>query len=166
MKIVKINFYYLIKNNIIFFKKKYFGFLKIPKDISILKNNKFIEIKSFSEEKKNVNSFYKSLFNILKGLDSPWEIILEISGIGYKVYIKEKFLIFNLGFSKEKILIIPNYIKTSIIKNKINLFSIYKDKLGLFANKIILIKKYNPYKKKGIFFINNFFLKKSNKKKQ
>ncbi|AFP83816.1 ribosomal protein L6 [Candidatus Carsonella ruddii CS isolate Thao2000] len=166
MKQIKINFSYLIKNNIIFLKKKYFCFFKIPVDIYLLEKNMFLEIKSFSEKKKNINSFYKIFLNILKGLETPWEIILEFSGIGYKIYIKENFLIFNLGFSKEKILIIPIYIKINIIKNKIHLFSIYKDKLGVFSNKITLIKKYNPYKKKGIFLINNFFLKKSNKKKQ
>ncbi|WP_433927936.1 hypothetical protein [Candidatus Carsonella ruddii] len=155
----------LIKNNFLFIKNIYFCKIKIPKDLILIFNKNKISFYSFSFKKKNEISFLKIIKNLLIGVFKLWEKEIFISGIGYKILIKKNEIFFNLGFSKNKILIIPNYIIIDIKKDKIILKSVFKDKIGIFVNKILKIKKFNPYKKKGLY-LKNPILKKSSKKKQ
>ncbi|AQU89576.1 hypothetical protein [Candidatus Carsonella ruddii] len=155
----------LIKKGFLFLKNKYFGKIKIPNDIILNVNNNIIYLLSLSYKKQNEISFLKIIKNLLIGISNLWQKTVFFSGIGYKIYIKKNEIYLNLGFSNSKILIIPNYIIIEVSKEKIILKSVYKDKMGIFVNKLLKIKKFNPYKKKGIF-LEKPILKKSSKKKQ
>lgn len=155
----------LLKNNFLFIKNNFYCKIKIPFDIKLIFKNNIFSICSFSYNKKNEISFSKLLKNLIIGIDKLWNQEILISGLGYKVFIKERKIYFNLGYSDVKSLIIPNYILIELTKNKIILKSVYKDKIGLFIYKILKLKKFDPYKKKGLF-LKNPITKKSSKKKQ
>ncbi|ATX33391.1 hypothetical protein CUN91_00270 [Candidatus Carsonella ruddii] len=155
----------LIKNGFLFVKNKYFGKIKIPNDIILNLKENNIFLSSISFKKKNEISFLKTIKNLLIGINNLWQKTIFFSGIGYKIFIKKNEIYLNLGFSDSKILVIPNYITIEIFKEKIVLKSVFKDKIGIFVNKLLKIKKFNPYKKKGMF-LENPILKKSSKKKQ
>lgn len=165
MKIILKNEKILLKNNILFIKNIFFCQIKIPIDIKVflIKNIIFLNSESFNI--KNEISFYKIIKNLIIGVSKLWIKEIFISGIGYKIYIKEKKIFFNLGYTDCKFLTIPNYIIIELKKEKIILKSVFKDKIGVFVYKILKIKKYNPYKKKGLF-LENPIIKKSSKKKQ
>ncbi|MFI4883663.1 MAG: hypothetical protein ACH6QQ_00410 [Candidatus Carsonella ruddii] len=155
----------ILKNNFLFIKNIFFCKIKIPLDIklSIINNN--LIFFSFSFNKKNEISFLKIINNLIKGIKKKWEQEVFFLGIGYKILTNDNKIFFDLGFSYIKYLEIPNYLNIIIFKNKIVLKSVYKDKIGIFVKKILNIKKFNPYKKKGIF-LKNPIIKKSSKKKQ
>lgn len=156
----------LYKNNFLFAKKKYFGYIKINENVEIKIFNDFIKL-IFSEKnfflKKTLN---KKIFNLFLGINNLWETTVFFSGIGYKISIVKNKIFLDLGFSSAKFLIIPTFINIDIKKDKIILKSVYKDKIGIFVYNLLKLKKFNPYKKKGIFLLKNLFLKKSSKKKQ
>ncbi|MGK2931120.1 MAG: hypothetical protein ACSLEG_00815 [Candidatus Carsonella ruddii] len=155
----------IFKNNFLFIKNVFFCKIKIPLDIKLTINNKKITFNSFSFNKKNEISFFKNISNLIKGIEKLWENEIFFLGIGFKIFKNNNKIFFDLGFSIIKYLNIPNYLSIEIFKNKIIFKSVYKDKIGIFIKKILNIKKFDPYKKKGIFF-KNPILKKSSKKKQ
>ncbi|MFI4870035.1 MAG: hypothetical protein ACH6QM_00155 [Candidatus Carsonella ruddii] len=155
----------IFKNNFLFIKNIFFCKIKIPLDIKLkIINNKII-FYSFSFNKKNEISFLKIINNLIKGIEKKWKKEIFFLGIGFKIFTNNNKIFFNLGFSFVKYLEIPKYLDIEIFKNKIILNSVYKDKIGNFIKKILNIKKFNPYKKKGIF-LENPIIKKSSKKKQ
>ncbi|AFP84010.1 50S ribosomal protein L6 [Candidatus Carsonella ruddii] len=166
MKIININNKILIKNNYLYLKNKYYCFIKIPNFIKIKFINNFLFINSIYYNKSIEITFEKIIKNLLLGINNFWYIEILISGIGYKIYLEKNKIFLNLGFTKAKNFIIPNYINIELKKEKIILKSVFKDKLGEFSFKILKSKKFDPYKKKGIFIENKVILKKSSKKKQ
>ncbi|MGK2916117.1 MAG: hypothetical protein ACSLEH_00790 [Candidatus Carsonella ruddii] len=155
----------IFKNNFLFIKNIFFCKIKIPLDIKLIIVNKVIMFYSLSFNKKNEISFLKIIINLIKGIKNKWQTEIFFLGIGFKIFKNNNKIFFDLGFSFIKHLEIPKYLDIEIFKNKIILNSVYKDKIGIFAKKILNIKKYNPYKKKGIF-LKNPTIKKSSKKKQ
>ncbi|WP_123766405.1 50S ribosomal protein L6 [Candidatus Carsonella ruddii] len=166
MKILLNNINYFLKNDFLYLKNVYFCKLFIPKFISILIKNDTLIVENLKRQKCMFNAFISNLNNLILGIKNLWTKKLEISGIGYKISLEKNFLILFVGYSNSIKIIIPDYIKVNINKNSIILLSVYKDKLGVFTEKLTKIKKYDPYKKKGIFLLNKSFTKKSSKKKQ
>ncbi|AFP84370.1 50S ribosomal protein L6 [Candidatus Carsonella ruddii] len=166
MKILLNNIKYFLKNNVLYLKNIYFCKIFIPKFLIISIKDNFLIIKNLKKENCILNTFTSNLKNLILGIKNLWIKKLEISGIGYKFILKKNFLIGFIGYSNPIQIIIPSYIKININKNNIIILSVYKDKLGVFAEKLTKIKKYDPYKKKGIFFLDKCFIKKSSKKKQ
>ncbi|AFP84190.1 ribosomal protein L6 [Candidatus Carsonella ruddii HT isolate Thao2000] len=167
MKLIKIkNEKILIKNNYLYLKDKYYCNIKIPKLINIYYNNNLLLINSVFHKKSIEITFEKILKNLLIGINNLWNIEIFFSGIGYKIYLEKNKIFLNLGFTKSKFFFIPNYIIIEIKKEKIILKSVFKDKLGEFSFKLLKIKKFDPYKKKGIFIDKKIIIKKSSKKKQ
>ncbi|BFI90973.1 hypothetical protein [Candidatus Carsonella ruddii] len=156
----------LLKNNYLYLKNKYFCKIKIPKLINLFYENKILEIKSSYFDKKIENSFLKIINNILIGIINFWQIEIFVSGVGYKIYLEKNKIFLNLGFSKPKFFLIPSFIKIDLKKEKIVLKSVFKDKLGSFSFVILKSKKFDPYKKKGLYLEKKVRLKKSSKKKQ
>ncbi|MGP4128219.1 MAG: hypothetical protein ACTXNS_00905 [Candidatus Carsonella ruddii] len=156
----------LLKNNNLYLKNHFFCNIKIPKLIILHYKNKNLIIKSKNFDKKIENSFYKIINNLLIGICNFWQIEIFISGIGYKIYLEKNKIFLNLGFSKPKFFLIPDFIKIDLKKEKIILKSVFKDKLGSFSFKILKSKKFDPYKKKGLYLEKKILLKKSSKKKQ
>ncbi|BCG49382.1 50S ribosomal protein L6 [Candidatus Carsonella ruddii] len=156
----------LIKNKYLFLKKINFGEVKIPNNLIVYLEKNILFIKSINFEKKNEISFYKQILNIIYGTNKLWESEVLVSGIGYKLFLNNNKLFLNLGYSDTKSINVPNYITIELKKDRILIKSIYKDKMGNFIKKIIQIKRFDPYKKKGIYLKNNIVLKKSSKKKQ
>ncbi|WMC19829.1 MAG: hypothetical protein NVS86_00935 [Candidatus Carsonella ruddii] len=156
----------LIKNNYLYLKNKYFCNIKIPINLTIYCNKNNIMIISNYFDKKMENSFFKIINNLLIGINILWQIEIFISGIGYKIYLEKNKIFLNLGFSKPKFVLIPYFIKIDLRKEKIILKSSFKDRLGSFSFKILKSKKFDPYKKKGLYLEKKIVLKKSSKKKQ
>lgn len=156
----------LIKNKYLFLKKINFGEVKIPNNLIVYLEKNILFIKSINFEKKNEISFYKKILNIVYGTNKLWESEVFVSGIGYKFFLNNNKLFLNLGYSDTKSINVPNYIIIELKKDRILIKSVYKDKMGIFIKRIIQIKKFDPYKKKGIYLKNKIVLKKSSKKKQ
>ena len=107
-----------------------------------------------------------NLNNIVSGLRNPFVKILEINGVGYKFLIKDKTIIFSLGYSHDIVYVLPSNISASFEKpNKLILTGEDKISLGRIASEISSFIKVEPYKGKGIRSKGQFVLRKEGKKK-
>lgn len=104
------------------------------------------------------------LQNNVKGVREGFEKKLEIRGIGYKAALEDKCVSLEVGFSHSVKLEIPEGIDVSIAKELITVSGIDKYKVGQFAANIRKIRPPEPYKGKGVRYLEEKVRKKEGKK--
>jgi large subunit ribosomal protein L6 len=99
-------------------------------------------------------TFVSTLRTKIKGLVEGFSKKLIIFGTGYRVDIKDKTLVFKLGFSHPKEMAIPEYIEASVqsVQGSIELTLKCYDKcmLGDYSHILCLLRAPNGYSEKGI----------------
>lgn len=103
------------------------------------------------------------LHNNVVGVTKGFERKLELNGVGYRVSTNGSELKFNIGFSHEVIYKIPQGIQASVEGNIISISGINKQQVGQSAAEIRALKKPEPYKGKGIKYLEERIIRKSGK---
>ncbi len=104
--------------------------------------------------------------NIIKGVSEGFSKTLELNGTGYRASISGSKLKLQLGYSHDINFEVPKEVKVECPKqNIINLSSFDKEKLGATAAKIRSYRKPEPFKGKGIKYVDEFIFRKEGKKK-
>uniref|UniRef100_UPI0032B22F4A 50S ribosomal protein L6 n=1 Tax=Candidatus Karelsulcia muelleri TaxID=336810 RepID=UPI0032B22F4A len=137
---------------------------KIIGDINIKINTNYIILKIKDNDKKNraLHGLYRMLiFNMIKGVLNGFKKKLELIGIGFKANKNGQILDLNIGYSHNIMIKLPKEIilEVKMEKNKnpnIILKSYDKQLLGIVAAKIRSLRKPEPYKGKGIRYINEY----------
>ena len=113
------------------------------------------------------HGLYRSLLkNIVVGVSSGYEVILTLSGVGYRANVKGSELDLQIGFSHPTLLDIPKAIEVVVEKGTtIFIKGIEKQKVGQFAASIRAIRPPEPYKGKGIHYKGEHVRRKEGKKK-
>lgn len=147
---------------------------KIIGDINIIINNNNILVKRKHNDKKNraLHGLYRMLiYNMIKGVYNGFKKKLELIGVGFRANINKnnsQILDLNIGYSHNIMIKLPKSItlEVKMKKNKntqIILKSYDKQLLGIVAAKIRSLRKPEPYKGKGIRYINEYVIKKTGK---
>ena len=104
--------------------------------------------------------------NIINGVTNGFTKTLELNGTGYRASVSGSKLKLELGYSHDVNFDIPADVKIECPKqNLIKLSSINKEKLGAAAAKIRSFRKPEPFKGKGIKYIDEYIFRKEGKKK-
>lgn len=101
--------------------------------------------------------------NNILGVLNGYTKQLEIKGVGYKAEIKGDTLVLSVGYSHNVDFPLPPGIKGSVEKNIITLEGIDKQLLGETAANIRKVRKPEPYKGKGIRYVEEVVLRKAGK---
>ena len=101
--------------------------------------------------------------NMVTGVSQGFEKKLEINGVGYRVAQQGTDLKFNLGFSHDVIYKVPAGINIAVEQNVITVSGISKQQVGQVAAEIRSLKKPEPYKGKGIKYVDERIIRKSGK---
>lgn len=131
-------------------------FRKISDLILVELTNEKIHIKKIKNT-KIANQLYgltRTLINnMVIGVSKKFERILQLQGVGYRVQVKDKDLILNLGYSHPVIIPIPIGIEIKIEKNTIIIITGFdKELVGQIAATIRSKRPPEPYKAKGIIY--------------
>ena len=104
------------------------------------------------------------LANMIKGVTDGFEIELEIQGVGYRVQVQGRMLQLQLGFSHPTEYSIPEGIEISVAKgNRVAIKGFDKHLVGKTAAEIRQIYPPEPYKGKGIRYLNEHVRRKAGK---
>ncbi len=126
----------------------------LPKELEAIIENNELVIKRSDEEKKtkSLHGLYRQLvFNGVSGVEKPWEKRLEVVGTGYNVKLQGENLVFKLGYSHPVTFKKVQGISYQVDGNtKVIVSGIDKQLVGQIAYQIILLKKPDVYKGKGI----------------
>jgi large subunit ribosomal protein L6 len=153
---------------------------KGPKGTLTLKRHRDIDIKQTKDEdKKDVIVFERKgnlgsqraahglmralVGNMLTGVTQGFSRQLEINGVGYKAEIKGTKIVLSLGYSHPIEYQLPEGISAKVDKNFLILSGIDRQALGASAAKIRSFRPPEPYKGKGIKYIEETILRKAGK---
>ena len=154
--------------------------IKGPKGTLSLRRHKAVEVKQAKdEEQKDVLVFERKgdegperaahglmralVNNMMTGVTKGFEKQLEINGVGYKAEIKGQKITLSLGFSHPIDYTLPEGITAKTDKNLLILSGIDRQALGGAAAKIRSFRPPEPYKGKGIKYVEETILRKAGK---
>lgn len=109
-------------------------------------------------------TFAAHVREMIKGVETPFKKVLVLNGVGYKVELKGKDLVFAVGFSHPVMMTVPESLTATVAKNVITIEGADKQKVGQFAAEIRAIKPPEPYLGKGIKYEDETILRKQGKK--
>jgi len=104
--------------------------------------------------------------NMVTGVTEGFEKKLTIIGVGYRAQAQGQKLNLTLGFSHPVIYQVPEGVKVETPSNtEITVTGIDKQKVGQVAAEIRAYRKPEPYKGKGVRYVDEYVLRKQAKKK-
>ena len=113
---------------------------------------------------KSLHGLTRSLLNnMVIGVTDGYEKKLEVNGVGYRAAKQGKKLVLNLGYSHPVEMEDPDGIETKVDGNKIIVSGISKEKVGQFAAEIRDKRRPEPYKGKGIKYVDEVIRRKVGK---
>ena len=101
--------------------------------------------------------------NMVEGVSNGYKKELEVNGVGYRAQKQGNNLVLNLGYSHQVIVPEIDGIKLEAQGNKITVLGIDKQKVGQYAAEIREKRPPEPYKGKGIKYVNEVIRRKEGK---
>ena len=144
---------------------------EINKDIKveIKETDIIVTRKPDSKTNKSLHGLYRVLIsNMIQGVSSGFEKKLEVIGVGYRASVKGQLLELNVGYSHAIIFELPDEVSVVVEQEKrknafITLKSFDKQLVGQVAAKVRSFRKPEPYKGKGIRYVDEYVRKKVGK---
>ncbi len=127
---------------------------------------KFIPVNNDRNTKAMWGTSQRNVSNLISGLNKDFTTMLKLSGVGYKVAVKGKQVVLQLGFSHDVNYDIPEGISISCPDpTTIVISGRSKNLVGDVAADLRRYRKPEPYKGKGIIRQGEFVYRKEGKKK-
>ena len=143
--------------------------LTVPVDNRIRVNVKdstvLVERVDDARESRALHGLIRSLVsNMVVGLVTPWEVKLEIIGVGYQASVKNGVLSLQVGFAHSVDLKVPEGVSCDLPDNThLVIKSADKHAAGQFAANIRAVRPPEPYKGKGIRYAGERVRRKAGK---
>lgn len=132
--------------------------------VALEENQAVVTRESDAREHRSKHGLMRTLVsNMVVGVTTGFERKLEINGVGYKAALEGAKLKLALGFSHDVYFAIPEGIKVAVEANIVTISGISKQAVGQVAAEIRALKKPEPYKGKGIKYIEERIIRKSGK---
>lgn len=117
-----------------------------------------------TNQNKSLHGLTRTLiFNMINGVTNGYTKTLEVNGVGYRVQKQGKTLVLNLGLSHQVKVEDTKDITTSVDGNKIIVSGMDKQKVGQFAAELREKRPPEPYKGKGIKYLDEVIRRKEGK---
>lgn len=149
------------------------GVLKqqVDPDIQVQVQDDRIEVKRPTEQQRHrsMHGLYRSLVsNMVQGVSTGFEVKQELVGVGFKATATGQRLELHLGYSHPIIIELPKEVSVEAVTERranpiITLKSADKQLLGQVAAKIRSFRPPEPYKGKGVKFVNEVLRRKEGK---
>ncbi len=136
-------------------------------NITIVKEGDVITVTRPNDNKENrsLHGLTRTLIaNMIEGVANGYKKELEINGIGYRCEKKGKDLVMKIGYSHDVIMTEPEGITVEVPSpNKVIVSGADKEKVGQFAAEIREKRLPEPYKGKGIKYVDEYIRRKEGK---
>lgn len=140
--------------------------LFVPRDIRVVQEGALIRVVVESEERALAAThglFRALLANAVSGVTSGWGRTLELVGTGYRASLSGENLSLSVGFSHSVVVKPPEGISFSIDANKVTVLGVDRQKVGKVAAEIRAVRPPEPYKGKGIKYVEEKLRRKAGK---
>ncbi|MEK7142848.1 MAG: 50S ribosomal protein L6 [Patescibacteria group bacterium] len=140
--------------------------LQLSERLAIQKLNQEIKVSKKSDDKytKALHGLYwKLIANMIEGVNIGFEKKLQFTGVGFRAEVQGDKLILNLGYSHSSEIIAKANISFKVEKNIITVSGIDRQVVGQQAADIRSLRPVEPYKGKGIKYLDEIPRKKPGK---
>ncbi len=141
--------------------------MTLPPKVKVAIDNDVINVERQDDSRESgaMQGLARSLINnMVIGVTSGFRKELQIIGVGYRAQLQDAQLVLNLGYSHPIVYDIPADIKISVADNtKITIEGADKQLVGEAAATIRRYRKPEPYKGKGIRYVNEYITLKEGK---
>jgi large subunit ribosomal protein L6 len=140
---------------------------KIHPNVNLDINPDVINVTRKNDNKENraLHGLMRSLIaNMVEGVTNGFKKELKINGVGYRVKKQDSTIVMNLGFSHQVVVSETDVVKLEVQgHHRIIVHGTDKQKVGQFAANIRNKRPPEPYKGKGIRYINEIIRLKEGK---
>lgn len=141
--------------------------LEIHPKVSVTKTDEGLLVdvarKEDKKEKALWGTFRSLVQNMVSGVTDGFKKQLELNGVGFKVALTGRKFTLNLGFSHPVDVELPEGLEATVEKNLITITGFDKQLVGQFAANLRSLKKPEPYKGKGLKYLDEVIIRKAGK---
>jgi large subunit ribosomal protein L6 len=134
--------------------------LKLEQADSVLTLTKEVET---PETQRSYGLMRTLIDNMVVGVSQGFTRQLEINGVGYRASVAGNVITLALGFSHPVIFQLPAGVEAKVEKNLVTLTGFDKQAVGQVAANLRALKKPEPYKGKGIKYVEETIRRKAGK---
>jgi len=138
----------------------------LPAEMTIKVEGAVVTVERPNDLKRNksLHGLTRTLINnMVVGVSAGYEKVLEVNGVGYRAAKQGKVLNLTLGYSHPVNMEDPEGIETSVDDKRIIIRGIDKEKVGQYAAEIRDKRRPEPYKGKGIKYVDETIRRKEGK---
>lgn len=135
-------------------------------EVKVIQENDQVVVSAINDEavSRSKHGLMRTLVqNMVTGVSEGFEKKLEVNGVGFRVNLAGQDLKMHLGFSHEVVYKVPEGISLKVEQNIITVSGASRQQVGQVAAEIRALKKPEPYKGKGIKYVDERILRKSGK---
>ena len=133
-------------------------------NIALEENNVVVTRPNDLKRNRALHGLTRTLIaNMIEGVTNGYAKVLEINGVGYRAQKQGKKLVLSLGYSHPVEMEDPEGITTTVDGNRITVAGINKEQVGQFAADIRSKREPEPYKGKGIKYVDEVIRRKVGK---
>lgn len=141
-------------------------FMNLPQGIGIEISEGSVKVTKLSDNSQ-ISKFYglarALLANCVTGVTKGFEKKLELVGVGYRARIEGRDLVLNVGFANAVRLAPNDGVSVAVAENIIIISGANKQSVGDFAAEVRKIRPPEPYKGKGIKYVDEIIRRKAGK---
>ena len=137
--------------------------------VKVIDNIITLSRESDDKEHRSKHGLYRSLIaNMIEGVSNGFTKKLELRGVGYRAVTQGNALDISVGYSHNIVFEIPTELKVTAETEKgqapiITIFGNDKQLVGAYAARVRAERKPEPYKGKGIRYVDEYVRKKAGK---
>ena len=138
----------------------------VPTGITIKVEAEKVTVLRADDERQNRSKhglMRAHLANMVKGVTDGWTRELEINGVGYRAEVAGDTINMALGYSHPVVFKLPKGVTAKVEKNRVTLASADRDLVGQTAAKVRELRPPEPYKGKGVKYVEEVIKKKVGK---
>lgn len=133
-------------------------------DLAIEEQNVVVKRPNDLKRNKSLHGLTRTLIaNMVEGTTNGFQKVLELNGVGYRAQKQANKLVLSLGYSHPVEMEDPEGVASVVEGNKITISGISKEKVGQYAAEIRAKRAPEPYKGKGIKYIDEVIRRKEGK---
>ena len=145
--------------------------LNVSEDVQVSREENLVWVKPANDSKRARTMWGTTrsmVNNAVLGVSEGFTKKLEVNGVGYRAQVQGKKINLQLGFSHDISYEVPEGIKVEVEGDRGNVIAISgpdKQVVGQVASEIRSFRKPEPYKGKGVKYVDEQILRKEGKKK-
>lgn len=135
-------------------------------ELTVKVDNNMIVVERPNDERtyRSLHGLTRALIsNMVTGVTEGYEKALKIVGVGYVAELKGTRLLLSLGYSHQILVDAPEGIQFKVERDIIKVSGIDKQKVGEVAAQIRKFRKPEPYKGKGVRYVDEHIQRKAGK---